>query len=151
MRHRISGKKLGRDIKQRQALFRSQVKSFFTYGRIETTHAKVKAIIPLVEKLCASINKGDLASTRLFFRYFQDRQLTSQVVSALKQSFPGQESNFTKTTKVRQRLGDQSIIVRLALVKPYQLPSSKIAPVDKVEAKEVKKTVKKVVKKVSKK
>ena len=40
MRHRKSGRKLGRNASHRAALFNNLVTSLLTYGRIETTEAK---------------------------------------------------------------------------------------------------------------
>ena len=44
MRHRKSGRKLGRNSSHRHALFANMVTSLFTYGRIETTEAKAKEL-----------------------------------------------------------------------------------------------------------
>lgn len=124
MRHRISGKQLGRNHHQRQALFRTQVHSFFTHGYIKTTQAKVTAIQPLVEKLCHTIHQSDLDSSRKFFKYFQDRNFSLAVVKSLRLAFGNQQSNFTKTVKIARRLGDQAVIVKLSIVKPYQLETA---------------------------
>src|SRR5215467_8909640 len=44
MRHRNSGRKLGRDASHRSALFNNLVTSLLTYGRIETTEARAKEL-----------------------------------------------------------------------------------------------------------
>jgi large subunit ribosomal protein L17 len=44
MRHRNSGRKLGRNASHRNALFNNLVTSLLTYGRIETTEAKAKEL-----------------------------------------------------------------------------------------------------------
>src|SRR5580698_8996734 len=44
MRHRKSGRKLGRNASHRAALFNNLVTSLLTYGRIETTEAKAKEL-----------------------------------------------------------------------------------------------------------
>ncbi|MBC7975776.1 MAG: 50S ribosomal protein L17, partial [Myxococcales bacterium] len=44
MRHRNSGRKLGRNAPHRAALFNNLVTSLLTYGRIETTEAKAKEL-----------------------------------------------------------------------------------------------------------
>ena len=44
MRHRKSGRKLGRNSSHRTALFNNLVTSLLTYGRIETTEAKAKEL-----------------------------------------------------------------------------------------------------------
>ena len=43
MRHRIGGRQLGRNSGQRKALYRGQLISLLTHGRICTTEAKAKA------------------------------------------------------------------------------------------------------------
>ena len=44
MRHRNSGRKLGRNSSHRTALFNNLVTSLLTHGRIETTEAKAKEL-----------------------------------------------------------------------------------------------------------
>ncbi len=121
MRHRISGKKLGRDHNQRQALLRSLVRAMFVHGHLTTTHAKAKFVNSLIEKLCTLSKQDDLTASRGFFRYFQDRHLSLTIVKALRQSFAAQSSNFTKLTKIFRRLGDQAVVVRLSFTQPYKL------------------------------
>ena len=47
MRHRKSGRKLGRNSSHRSAMFNNMVTSLLTYGRIETTEAKAKELARL--------------------------------------------------------------------------------------------------------
>lgn len=49
MRHRKSGRKLGRNAAHRRALFRNMVASILMHGRIETTIAKAKELRSYVE------------------------------------------------------------------------------------------------------
>src|SRR3982751_809060 len=69
MRHRNSGRKLGRNASHRAALFNNLVTSLLTYGRIETTEAKAKELrgfadstITLGISVHALVAKGDQAS-----------------------------------------------------------------------------------------
>ena len=103
MRHRVSGRKLGRNRNQRQALFRTLLRSLFTHGSIETTQAKAKAILPQAEKMAAMAVKGDLISRRKLFAVFQDRNFVNQVVAIFSQTFPNQKQNFTKLQNIKIR------------------------------------------------
>ncbi len=152
MLHRISGKKLGRTSNQRKALFNGLAKSLFTYGSIETTNAKAKAVIPLVERLANKAIKGDLNAHRQLFVVFQDRHFVGAVVAKMKEVFGTQTSNFTVVKKVKHRQGDDALIVKLSLVKPYSLDLSKKAEVKTEEkaTKAPKKAPKATVKKVKK-
>jgi len=64
MRHRQSGRKLGRDTEHRIAMWRNMAVSLFTHGQITTTIPKAKSVKPFVEKLISAAKKGDLASRR---------------------------------------------------------------------------------------
>lgn len=146
MRHRNFGKKLGRNIKERKALFTSQARSMFTHGAIKTTEAKVKAIIPKIEKLSHMIvTKPELTAKRELFKVLQDQHWVNRVYSIFNSVFAGQTSNFTKTQKIKYRYGDDALIVQLSFVKEISFkPEVKEEPKKEVKAK-------KVVKKVTKK
>ena len=64
MRHRIAGRKLGRNTAHRKAMWRNMAVSLFTHGQITTTVPKAKSLKPFVEKLITAAKKGDLASRR---------------------------------------------------------------------------------------
>jgi len=55
MKHRVKGRKFSRVKKQRKALLKSLLGSFFMREKITTTEAKAKEIKPLVDKI---INKS---------------------------------------------------------------------------------------------
>lgn len=151
MKHRVFGKQLGRNHNERQALLRSLVTSVFTHGQIETTSAKVQAVVPLVEKLCnVIITKNDLIARREVFKYLQDRNKTNLVVNTLKESFANQTSNFTKWTPVKRRQGDDALIVRYGFVKEIKFLKPEVKEDKKVKAPAKKATVKKTIKKETK-
>jgi large subunit ribosomal protein L17 len=64
MRHRVKGRKLGRDTEHRIAMWRNMAVSLLTHGQITTTIPKAKSLKPFVEKLISAAKKGDLASRR---------------------------------------------------------------------------------------
>ena len=60
MRHRVAGRKLSRDTKQRKALRRNLMTELFRHEKIHTTKAKAKAIRAQSEKLITlARNRGD--------------------------------------------------------------------------------------------
>ena len=63
MRHRIHGRKLGRDSEHRRAMLRNLAAGLFEHGQIETTLAKAKAVQPFVEKLITVARAGTLAAS----------------------------------------------------------------------------------------
>jgi large subunit ribosomal protein L17 len=60
MRHRVAGKRLGRDTKHRKMMRRTMITQLFRYERIKTTEAKAKAIRAQAEKMITlARNRGD--------------------------------------------------------------------------------------------
>ena len=61
MRHKISGRKLGRKKDVRAALRRNMVKQLFEYERIRTTRAKALAVRGQAERLITLAKRGNEA------------------------------------------------------------------------------------------
>lgn len=142
MNHRKFGIKLGRNRREREALFKSLTRSLFIYGGIETTQAKAKSVISIIEKLANHIMTKDVViAQRELSTYIQDKNLVSDIYRTFKSAMGEQTSNFTKMHNVKIRQGDDALIVKLAFVKPYSLNLKKVEPVKE----EVKKVVKKPV------
>lgn len=118
MKHRIAGKKLGRNFNERKALLKSLTRSMFTHGAIETTEAKVKAVLPMVEKLANTIiTKEELTAKRELFKVLQDQHWVNRVVANFKSVFGDQKSNFTTIQKIKHRYGDDALIVKFSFIK----------------------------------
>jgi large subunit ribosomal protein L17 len=131
MRHRISGRQLGRNINERQSLYRSQLRSLFTYGFINTTAAKAKSILPLAEKIAAAAVRADLNSRRYIFTFFQDQNVVNNIVTAFSTTFKGQTQNFTQTHNVKFRQGDNALVVKLSFIKEVKCVPAEISKADK--------------------
>lgn len=145
MNHRKFGIKLGRNRREREALFKSLTRSIFTHGTIETTSAKARSVVSIIEKLSNHIITKDIViAQRELSTYIQDKNLVSQIYTEFKKVFEGQTSNFTKMWKTKIRQGDNSLMVKFSFVKPYSLATVKTEIVKEVKAakevKEVKKT-----------
>ena len=148
MKHRIFGKKLGRNHNERKALFNSLTKAIFISGSINTTQARATAIVPTIEKLYnIIITKSDLIARRELFKVLQNQTWVNNVFKVFKETFGTQSSNFTKITKVKRRFGDDALIVKLSFVKPIKFSNKKEVKINpkKLEKKDLK--TKKVVKK----
>ncbi len=145
MKHRILGKKLGRNFNERKALWTAQVRSIFIYGKIKTTSAKAKSVVPFVEKLASDIiSKPELIAKRDLFKYLQDQTWVNNVYAEFKKVFGSQTSNFTRLTNIKRRYGDDALIVELAFIKPITFSKIKIKkdPIKKETQKKEKKDVK---------
>ena len=75
MRHRVYGRKLGRDGEHRRAMLRNLAAGVFEHGQVETTLAKAKAVQPLVEKIITVAKKGTLQARRQIESKLNDRRI----------------------------------------------------------------------------
>ncbi|MEZ4359421.1 MAG: 50S ribosomal protein L17 [Kofleriaceae bacterium] len=123
MRHRNSGKKLGRNSAHRGAMFNNLVTALLTYGRIETTEAKAKELRRFADSTIAwgvSVNdllaKGDKMTMAERAKVVHARRMARKTVTtqgALERLFseiapalatrPG---GYTRVLKTRIRKGD---------------------------------------------
>jgi large subunit ribosomal protein L17 len=116
MRHRVAGRKLGRDTGHRKALFRNLVTELFRHERIRTTEAKAKAIKPQAERLITLAKRGDLHSRRLAARDVQDPEILKKLFSEIAERYEGREGGYTHIYKLGPRQGDAAPVVLISLV-----------------------------------
>jgi len=123
MRHRKSGKKLGRNSSHRTALFNNLVTALLTHGRIETTEAKAKelrrfadAAITWSVDVQPVLAKGDAASPAEKAKLLHARRqarLTVRTDEAMQRlfgeiatHFASGKGGYTRVLKTRIRKGD---------------------------------------------
>ncbi len=133
MRHRNSGRKLGRNSAHRSALFNNLVTSLLTYGRIETTEAKAKelrkyadATITLGTSVQALIAKGDKATPAERAKILHARRQARQTVKTpdalqrlfaeIAPHFAARKGGYTRILKTRVRKGDAAPMAFVELV-----------------------------------
>ena len=75
MRHRKSGRTLGRNTSHRKAMMRNMVTSFFNHEKITTTDARAKELRKMAEKLITLARRGDLHSRRLVLQVISDKKI----------------------------------------------------------------------------
>ena len=136
MRHRLSGRQLGRKSSHRTAMWNNMVTSLLTYGRIETTEAKAKDLRMFVEStitwsvdvadLVAKDNLSPAEKAKLLHARRQAR-LTVKTQDALERLFteigPHFAANhskgkggYTRIFKTRVRKGDAAPMALIELV-----------------------------------
>lgn len=113
MRHQVKGKKLGRNTKQRKALFKSLISHLIIKGEIITTLAKAKAIQRLTDKLITRAKKTNLNSRRIVAAFFNQKHVTNKLVDELAPQMSNRQSGYTKITRLGPRRGDSSMMVKL--------------------------------------
>lgn len=133
MRHRKSGRKLGRNSSHRSALFNNLVTSLLTYGRIETTSAKAKELRSFADETITRavavhplIAKGDKASSaeraqvvharRMARQTVMTREALDRLFTEIGPHFATRKGGYTRVLKTRVRKGDAAPMAFVELV-----------------------------------
>lgn len=125
MRHRKSGRKLGRSKDQRKALFKNLINALILQGRIETTEAKAKAVKGLVDKVVVRAKQGSVHARRLLIGFLGNQSAVSKVMDELAPKLAKRASGFVKIVRLKQRFGDNAQMVRMQLVESEAKPLPK--------------------------
>lgn len=139
MRHRVSGRRLGRDTAHRKALRKNLIAELITHEQVLTTEAKARMLRPAAEKIITMAKRGlvkgaqDPANTvharRLVaariarFRQAQDEDGNVEDVDVVKKlfddiapRFADRPGGYTRMVKIGKRSGDNADMALLMLV-----------------------------------
>lgn len=133
MRHRNSGRKLGRNASHRAALFNNLVTSLLTHGRIETTEAKAKELRSKADgaigwgvSVSGLVAKGDKASKAEKAKIVHAKRMARQIVTTrdamdrlfgeIGSHFASRKGGYTRLLKTRVRKGDAAPMAFVELV-----------------------------------
>lgn len=118
MRHRNSGRKLGRNTAHRKALFRNLATALLTYGRITTTEAKAKEVRSTIEPLITLTKKNDLHSRREAYRVLGNHKVVKRLFDEIGPKFAELNGGYTRVVKLAMpRKGDCAPMAIIELVK----------------------------------
>jgi len=116
MRHKVAGRKLGRDTGHRRAMYRNLVTDLLGYEKITTTEAKAKEVRGLAEKMISLGKEGGLSSRRQALSFIMDKKIAEKVFTELAPRYADRPGGYTRITKLGPRLGDGAAMVQLELV-----------------------------------
>ncbi|RPI88643.1 MAG: 50S ribosomal protein L17 [Chloroflexi bacterium] len=123
MRHRVSGKKLGRLKDDRAALRRIMIKQLFDHERIETTRAKAEAIRGQAERLITLAKRSadgedarKVHARRLVMARLGNAETVKKLFDDIAPRFANRNGGYTRMHKMGLRQGDAAEVVLLELV-----------------------------------
>jgi len=106
MRHKVSGRKFGREKGHRDLMLKNLVASLVKHGRINTTQARAKEIRSLAERVITYGKKGTVHHRRLTFKVLKNRDLVKKVFDEIAPKFEQTEGGYTRVLKNGYRRGD---------------------------------------------
>ena len=116
MRHRKSGRKLGRTSAHQRAMFRNMSASLIRHEAIKTTVAKAKELRRVVEPLITLAKRDSVAHRRLAFARLRDRPTVSKLFAEIGPRYRERPGGYTRILKCGFRPGDNAPMAFVELV-----------------------------------
>lgn len=106
MRHRMSGRKLGRNPSHRRAMLRNLVTSFLEHERLVTTLPKAKEVRPLAEKMITLGKRDTLHARRQVQSYLMSDEIAKKVFDDIAPRFSDRPGGYSRIIRYKHRIGD---------------------------------------------
>ena len=116
MRHKKSGRKLGRNSSHRKAMFRNMATSLVRHETIKTTLPKAKELRRVVEPLITLAKVDGVANRRLAFNRLRDKEAVGKLFSDLGPRFKERPGGYLRILKMGPRPGDAAPMALVQLV-----------------------------------
>lgn len=108
MRHRNSGKRLGRTTSHLEAMFRNMTASLIEHEVIQTTLVKAKELRRVAEPLITLAKVDSVANRRLAFSRLRSKQAVDKLFRTLGPRFKQRPGGYLRIMKNGFRLGDSA-------------------------------------------
>ncbi len=116
MRHRKSGRKLGRNSSHRKAMFRNMATSLVRHETIKTTVPKAKELRRIVEPRITLAKVDGVANRRLAFDRLRDKEAVGKLFSDIGPRFKDRPGGYLRILKTGPRPGDAAPMAIVQLV-----------------------------------
>ncbi len=116
MRHKIAGRKLGRNPSHRRAMLRNLVTSFLQHERLVTTLPKAKELRPLAEKMITLGKRDTLHARRQVSAYLLDDSTAKKVFDTIAPRFSDRPGGYSRIVRLGPRVGDGADVAVIELL-----------------------------------
>ena len=116
MRHRKSGRQLGRNSSHRKALFKNMTASLFEHEVIKTTLPKAKELRRHAEPLITLAKEDSVAKRRLAFSRLRDARAVGKLFNELGPRYQNRPGGYLRILKCGYRVGDKAPMAIVELV-----------------------------------
>ncbi|MEE8237448.1 MAG: 50S ribosomal protein L17 [Gammaproteobacteria bacterium] len=125
MRHRKSGRRLGRNSSHRTAMYRNMAASLVQHETLKTTLPKAKELRRVIEPLITLAKQDGVSRRRLAFARLRDDAAVGKLFDELGPRFKDRPGGYLRILKVGYRAGDAA---PMALVQLLDQPDSPEEP-----------------------
>jgi len=124
MRHRKSGRRLGRNSAHRKAMYRNMAASLMRHETIRTTLPKAKELRRVVEPLITLAKDDQVSKRRLAFSRLRDEVAVGKLFNELGPRFKDRPGGYLRILKIRRRPGDAAPMALVQLLDQPEMESS---------------------------
>ena len=116
MRHRKSGRKLGRKTGHRRAVMSNLASRLIEHKRIKTTEAKAKELRMFIEPLVTFARRGDLHARRQVLRKIPHKDIVSILFNEIGPVYTNRDGGYTRIIKLGFRDNDRAPVSMIEFV-----------------------------------
>ena len=110
-------RKLGRESRIRRSILAGITKDVIMNEGVVTTEARAKEVRKFVDKMITYGKDGSLVSRRKALAFLQnDKVAVNKVFNELAPRYKERNGGYTRIIKLKERVGDDALTVRLELV-----------------------------------
>ena len=108
MRHGKLGRRFGRHVGHRQAMFSNMAAALIKHEQIITTLPKAKDLKRVVDKYITLAKRGDLNSRRIAASRLRDEDMVKKLFDVLAKRYATRAGGYTRVLKAGFRYGDNA-------------------------------------------
>ena len=110
-------RKLGRNNKIRRSILAGITKDVIMNESVVTTEARAKEVRKFVERMITYGKKGTLVSRRKALAFLHnDKKVVEKIFNDLAKRYETRNGGYTRILKLKERVGDDALSVRIELV-----------------------------------
>ena len=125
MRHKNSGRRLGRNSPHRRAMYRNLAASLLVHETVRTTLPKAKELRRVVEPLITLAKEDGVSRRRLAFARLRDDAAVGRLFKELGPRFKSRPGGYLRILKTGFRAGDSA---PMAIVQLLDQPEKVVEP-----------------------
>ena len=125
MRHKNSGRRLGRNSPHRRAMYRNLAASLLVHETVRTTVPKAKELRRVVEPLITLAKEDGVSRRRLAFDRLRDDAAVGRLFTELGPRFKSRPGGYLRILKIGFRVGDSA---PMAIVQLLDQPEKIVEP-----------------------
>ena len=110
-------RRLNREKSIRRSILASLTKDVILNGSVLTTEARAKEVRKFVDKMITYGKRGTLVCRRKALAFLNnDTQLVEKIFNELAKTYETRNGGYTRIIKIKERIGDDALMVKLELV-----------------------------------